>query len=366
MPRRPSIPRYCLHKRSGQAVVFVNRTQRYLGPYNSPESREAYGELVSKLAKGVPIENAEPASSTAGISVSDLLLKYVTEKLPRYANAEQHCQRSAIRILRQLFGETAAAEFGPLKLGIVRDAMVAGDPLAVDADGNPKPRKSWSRGFVNDQIRRLRSVFRWGVAKQLVTESVLTSLKTLAGLNPGDSEAHDYEPRHAVPQEDLQAVRAILTDLHRDIFDLLLLTGARAGEVIGLRIGDVNRTGDVWRADLKQHKTAHKGKKRTLYFNIVARSILLRHMKTDPDERFFPIRRDNYGAAIKRACIKANVPPFTPHWLRHTVATLLADEMGTEAAQRLLGHAAAAMTEHYSKAAERLAMKAAERLGIVG
>jgi hypothetical protein len=84
MPRRPFIPRYCLHKRSGQAVVFINRTQRYLGPYNSPESREAYGELIAKLAKGVPIVNAEPESSTGGITISGLLLKYVTESLIRH------------------------------------------------------------------------------------------------------------------------------------------------------------------------------------------------------------------------------------------------------------------------------------------
>ena len=51
------------------------------------------------------------------------------------------------------------------------------------------------------------------------------------------------------------------------------------------------------------------------------------------------------------------------HQLRHTVATRLADEMGTEAAQRLLGHAGAAMTEHYSRAAERLAIDAVKRLG---
>jgi integrase len=57
------------------------------------------------------------------------------------------------------------------------------------------------------------------------------------------------------------------------------------------------------------------------------------------------------------------VTPFVPHQLRHCVATRLVDEVGVEAAQRLLGHSQVAMTLHYSKAAEKQAIEAVKRLG---
>src|SRR5581483_10207218 len=66
---------------------------------------------------------------------------------------------------------------------------------------------------------------------------------------------------------------------HRDAFDLLLLTGARPGELIGLTTGAIDRTGEVWRADLAQHKTRHRGKSRTLYFNATAQLILRKYLK---------------------------------------------------------------------------------------
>ena len=45
MPRK-SIPKYCLHKGSGQAYVKLNGKRRYLGVYGSTESREAYARLI--------------------------------------------------------------------------------------------------------------------------------------------------------------------------------------------------------------------------------------------------------------------------------------------------------------------------------
>lgn len=41
MPRKAGkVPNYCLHKKSGQAVVRIRGKDRYLGKYGSPESRE--------------------------------------------------------------------------------------------------------------------------------------------------------------------------------------------------------------------------------------------------------------------------------------------------------------------------------------
>lgn len=361
---KSAVPAYRLHKGTGQAVVYIDRREHYLGVHGSPESRQKYAEIISHLTGGETGSVHKPTDNPSPVkSVASLCLRFVAEKLPGYAEAEQNCHRNAMRILADLFGETPAADFGPLRLRAVRNAMVAGDPHAVDADGKPKPRKPWSRGFINKEIKRIKYLFRWGVSWELVPSSVADALGTVESLKPGESEAPESRPRRSVPDAHLQAVRAVLCEKHRDIFDLLLLTGARPGEIVGLTTGEIDRAGEVWRVELAKHKTAHKGKERKLFFNATAQAILSKYLKADPDSRLFPIRRDTFGAAVKAACTKAGVPEFTPHWLRHTVATRLADDIGTEAVQRLLGHAGKAMTEHYSRAAEKIAINAAKRLG---
>lgn len=155
----------------------------------------------------------------------------------------------------------------------------------------------------------------------------------------------------------------MLAGLHRDIFDLLLLTGARPAELINLRSGDIQRTGEAWRAVLRHHKNKKRGKSRRLLFNASAQILLSQYLSDNPDARLFSIERSSFSAAIKRACVKAGVTPFVPHQLRHTVATRLADDVGLEAAQRLLGHSQIAMTEHYSRTAERKAVEAVKLLG---
>lgn len=366
MPRpKSSIPPYRHHKSTGRAVIYLGRKTIALGPYDSPESRQQYAEIVAKITAGEPVAGLSPKarSQPAQKTVAGLCLRFMAEELPRYSHAEQACFRGAMKILGHLFGETPAADFGPIRLRAVRNAMVAGDPNVVTPDDKPKPRKPWSRSFVNKQVKRLKYLFRWGVSWELAPASVADALSTVKSLTAGETDAREGTPRRAVPTEHLAAVRAVLCQKHRDLFDLLLLTGARPGEIVGLTTGMIDRSGDVWRAELVSHKTAHKGKSRVLFFNATAQTILLRYLKADPDASLFDIQRKTLGTAIKDACLKVDVPPFTSHWLRHTVATKLADDVGVEGAQRLLGHAGKAMTEHYSRAAEKVAIDAAKRLG---
>jgi integrase len=363
MARRKSIPSYCHHKPSGQAVSYIDRKAVYLGPHESPESRQAYAALLSRLAAESLADKSKTTTNGRSVSVATLCLKFVTDELARFSIPEQHCQKTAIRLLRQLFGEALVSEFGPLRLRVVRQAMVDGDPKAKNSKGELDPRKPWSRQTVNRQVKRIQALFRWGVSWEMVPEEIARSLSTVRILMAGETTAAESVPRRSVCQEDIEAVRKELKPRHRDILDLLCLTGARPGELIGLKMKDINRTGDIWRADLSKHKTSHKGKSRTLFFNVTAQAILLRHFKADPEARIFPCRRDNFGAAVRRACDRAKIVPFVPHEIRHTTATRLVDQVGLESTQRLLGHSEQSMTEHYSRTADKQAIEAVKKLG---
>jgi integrase len=66
---------------------------------------------------------------------------------------------------------------------------------------------------------------------------------------------------------------------------------------------------------------------------------------------------------VRRACIRAGVPPWHPHQLRHNAATRLRAEFGLDVARTVLGHASQAVTEVYAEADFAKARDAMSRAG---
>lgn len=352
---RKKIPALCETSRGYLFAKDHDGKQHWFGPSSDPASREKYGEFLARLQRGDLVAEAKrPPKQKVEFLVSELCVRFLTQYAGRYRrsdgrpSAEVDCFKSAISHLHKLFGDSPANEFGPLRLQVVRQSM-------IDA--------GWARRWINKQVGRIRLIFKVGVSWEVVRPDVLAALQTVPSLAIGETSAPETEPRTAIPDADLNAVRDVLSELHRDILDLLLMTGARPAELIYLTGGDIDRTGEIWRADLRHHKTARKGKSRTLFFIPAAQLILRKYLTANPDDRLFPIQRNSYGNAIKRACVKAGVKPFVPHQLRHTTATKLVDAVGLEGAQQVLGHSQAAMTRHYSRAAEKQAIDAVRKLG---
>jgi integrase len=59
--------------------------------------------------------------------------------------------------------------------------------------------------------------------------------------------------------------------------------------------------------------------------------------------------RRSYRLAIVRACQRAGVPAWSPLQLRHTAASAIRARYGLEAAQTVLGHKKADVTEVYAE-----------------
>ena len=96
---------------------------------------------------------------------------------------ELECMKEAIWPLRQLYGLTPAADFGPQSLKAVRQHMVTEQGLC--------------RNVVNHRISRIKRVFKWAVAEELVPPSTFHGLQALAGLRFGRTEARETEPGQA-------------------------------------------------------------------------------------------------------------------------------------------------------------------------
>jgi hypothetical protein len=132
--RSPRVPKYRRHS-SGQARVTLNGKDFLLGPYNTAQSREAYNRLVAEwLARrgtfGVPPDRSPV------LSVNEVILAYWNHATEYYGfdrsdRGDEACLRSALRVVRRLYGTTVARDFGPLALKACRGAMV---------------EQGWSRG----------------------------------------------------------------------------------------------------------------------------------------------------------------------------------------------------------------------------
>ena len=71
------------------------------------------------------------------------------------------------------------SEFGPLALDAIREAMIA---------------KGNARSYINKNVGRIKRIFKWGVAKQIVPVEVHQSLVTVDGLKRGKCNAKETKP----------------------------------------------------------------------------------------------------------------------------------------------------------------------------
>lgn len=336
----PKLPKYCHHRGTGQACVYLDGGIKYLGLYNSQASRIAYGELITQLSSGVPIDLSPGGEEDAPITINEICLGYLRFAEGYYVKGGKPTDelagiRAALKPLVALYGFFPACEFGPKRLKVVRQQYVDGGAC---------------RRYANQNTGRIRRCFRWAVAEELLDVTVVTALETLAPLKAGRCDAPDYPPRHAVPAADLEAVKGVVKQRTRDIMELMLRSAARGGEVVLLTRAMIDMTQDVWTAQIFGHKTEHRGKIRTLYFDAECQEILRKYFTLDHDARLFPITRATISAGIKRACETLGIKEFTGHWLRHTSLTETRAKHGLEVTQIKAGHSHASTTELYAEA----------------
>jgi integrase len=400
MPRILRKPSYLLHNATGQARVRIGGRDHYLGPYGSVESRAVYDALVDDWL-------GAKSASRATLTIAQLSLQYLKFAADYYSRpgdgladqactdakkrvtSEVSCIRAALRPLVAMYGPQPAAAFGPLRLKKVREAMIA---------------RGWSRKTINKQVHRIQRVFRWAVSDELLPETVHRALLTVAGLAQGRSDAAESEPVKPVAAAFVEAVQPHVSRHVWAMIQLQRLTGARPGEIVSMRIGDLNTSGQIiWEYTPRTHKSQHRGRGRFIPIGPKAQAVLQPFLRPNVEAFVFsPVEADaerqakrkadrksprnrwqearlprangkrrpnerytvaSYRRAIKRACTAAGVPAWHPHQLRHNAATELRRAYGVEAARILLGHATLDATEIYAEADVQRARQIALEVG---
>ena len=349
---KKAIPAYSRHA-TGQAYVRLGGRFIYLGLYGTPESRERYQRAVAQwIDEGTPTRWAGPTPKAR--TVADVMLAYLAHVDAYYQRdgrptSEVAIVESALSFLERMFSTAHVNEFNAAAFRLVRQSMV---------------REGLARSTVNSYATRIKRMFRWAVARDLVPGSVYAVLSAVEGLAHGRSGARETERVGPVDESDVEKTIERLPERLRAPVRLQLLTGMRPGEVLAMRPMDVERGRDVWTYRPAHHKNAHRGASREVYLGPRAQAILAPLLvRAAQDAPLFDLRRDSYRRAIARAAKRAGVPAWSPHQLRHTAATRFRRMHGIEKTRVLLGHAALETSEIYAEADEATAREIAKSEG---
>lgn len=371
MPRLTnSLPKYRKHKASGQAVVTLAGRDHYLGPHNTAASKREYERLTGEwLAAGRPCQFG--VNQPTVLSVVEVMARYMAQHVRTHylkagtPTSEVAAIKCALRPLRELYGRVPVTEFGPRALKAVREKMID---------------RGLARGTVNQNIGRIKRMFKWAASEELVPADVSVALQSVSGLQRGRTKARETDPVGPVDDKLVDAVLPHLRPAVAAMVQLQRVTGMRPGEVTTIRPCDVRQEDDVWIYTPSSHKTEHHGTTRKVFIGPRGQSVLSPFLEREVSEYCFSPRAadgcvkarrcggrhyriDSYRNAIQRACRKLGVETWSPNQLRHSRATEIRHLHGLEAAQVTLGHNKADVTQVYAERDFALAAQIATQSG---
>jgi integrase len=397
------------------------------GAFDSPESRAAFATLLLELDAAPH----QPQVAAEGITLAELLLAYLDHAERHYRlpdgtpTSEIYEVKIVARALRELYGETPVARFGPLCVKAARQKWVS---------------EGRSRTECNRRVGMVKRIFKWAVSEELAPPAVYQAVAAVSGLQKGRTAAREKDPVGPVEDSVVDATLPFLNRHVRGLVEFQRLTGCRPGEACMVRRCDIDTGGPTWLYRPPHHKNAHRGKSRTVPIGPRAQEVLREYFTPDIGAYLFSPRRaveeqlaersaqrktprypshmrrnaarrkarptrvptekydrGSYGLAIDRACDRAFPPPgelvqrdgetraqgwarlnpaqraevkawrrahrWHPNQLRHTFATRVRKQHGLEAAQVLLGHSRADVTQLYAEKNEALATAVAAKIG---
>lgn len=366
MPR----PLPTLRRKKTAAVVTLTdsvshqRRDFHCGPWGSAQARQKYAEYIGQWEMAG--RRWPYAARGEGMTIVELVQQYKRWSDTYYGVGERGAIGTAGGVMVDHCGDLPAIEFGPLKLREVQHCMVA---------------KGWNRKSINKQVHRACAVFKWASSNELLPITVYQALKTVPPLKRGRTTAAEPDPVQPVSLAHVEAIKSLVSRQVWAIIELQRLSGARPGELLRIKPADIDRSAKIWRMTLAYHKTEHRGTTRIIHFGPLAQDVLLpwlmrpeaefcfspaeanaERLRTANENRKRPMKYEyrekrerknvggcyttaSYRRAIARACKTAGIPEWHPHQLRHTAATEIRRQFGLEAAQVVLGHSSAMVTD---------------------
>jgi len=392
-------PGYRRHKATGQAYVRLGGKCYYLGTYGTKDSKEAYNRLKSEWLVN---RHAAKFSQSGIVTMAELALAYLdhADEYYRESNERIHAKR-CLKPVSVLYSKLNVEDFGPVQFETVRNWWMTQSTGRKSDSGKIR---TCSRRYCNSQMKRLLRCVKWGVAKGMVSVSVYQTLKCVDPLKRGRCDAPEMQAVRPVDISTIEKTVMHLTPVVADMVRVQLILGCRPGELCKITPSMIDRSSDVWEIRLVDHKTAYRGKLRTIYAGPKAQLILAKYLLRGADDPLFspaeserqrleaqhearmtPMSCGNkpgsnvkanprkkpgisfttqsYSKAISNAATKAGVDRWSANQLRHTRATEIRSKYGLEAAAAILGHSEIGVTQIYAEADVQRALEVTRKTG---
>jgi len=314
------------------------------GAWNTTQAREEARRIKREVdAGGDPAGEREELRTAP--TVADLAARFIADYLPRKRPTTQ-------RVYGQQIAADIVPAFGEAKVAAVSHAD-------VDA---------WHHRMRNRPTHANRT---------LAVLSKMLSLAVRWGWRPDNPckgiERFGEEKRtRYLTGAELDRLTTALDKLNdqgaADAVRLLLLTGARRGELLAAKWANIDLDAGVW------NKPGATTKTKTLHSVPLSQPAcrLLHEMQARAEsEWLFPaLSGDGHRSHINAAWIElrkaAKLPGVHLHDLRHTYATILASSgLSLPVIGKLLGHATPIMTQRYAHLTDDPLRQATERVGAV-
>lgn len=388
----------CLVTRNGV------RKEVHLGVWGTASAQEAYRRLCAEFYSGVLSQDVPESGS---VSIAELFCFYLQDAEERLGKPDLSCARRIMRIIAERYADLPVDGVTPRIYRTIQNELVR---MAENPPPTPEVAKTrpWSRQYVNRLMKMFRSILAWGISYDLVPPDIVARLKYVPVIKEGHSAgAYEREKRQDVPDEVVRQTLPFLSPVVADMVRIQRGASMRPGEVCNLRVGDLDRRGEVWKVATRKHKTARTGVTRFFAFCPEETAILRRHCQNKGFDEFVFSPRDAQAVrwAEMRAARKTPVQPsqvqrqkeaeankllrfnecytshaynraihyglqkaaragvqilhWTPYQLRHTAITENSDRYDSERAGKIAGHTSRKTTDVYDHSARKIATLAA-------
>lgn len=357
-------------------------------PWTAEEARDEAKQLLRQVYDG--LDPLDQKSELRDAITIDSLIDVYLEEGPAYKPDKRSTSWEVDRYnlqnhLRPLLGKKLARDLTKDHLVVWQDQVANG--ATAKREKSPKKRGviniTGGPGAAAKAIRCVAAMLEWARERGYVIVNVARDVKKI---QDGERERYlqdDEAARIWNAAEDMVADGTLAARLGV-AFKLILLTGARIGEIRGLKWSEIDLQRKLVFLPPARHKNGGRNKPKSLELPLAAVELLKAFKENAPHRSYVfpaqapPVKGDKAARVPHRFLDEPMAPPYSQwdrvmtraqvsdasfHVLRHTFASqVMADNTGLLTLSKMLGHARVSTTQRYAHLAPSAGATAADRV----
>jgi integrase len=341
-------------------------------PWTPDEARKAATEAL-RQAKSGSDPSADRKAAKDALTVADLIDRYLAEgpatkpakRTSTWAIDASNLNRHIRPLLGRKFANAVTKGDAARAVRDIADGKTATDERTVKRG---RARVTGGAGTARRTRITSAAMFAWGVEHSLINTNPFAGIQLASAPARERFLAGDEAERLLGAVADLQ-LKGTISELFADAIRLLLLTGARKTEILGLRWSEVDTVRMMLILPPERTKAGGRTGERRIALSQPAFQLIdkrreaggrteheagANRQRASQHEFVFPASRgDGHAKGLRRAFMKAAIAAklegLRIHDLRHSFASFaVANGASLILVGKLLGHASARTTERYA------------------